>query len=142
MPQNDRGSRFLASAPTFGQRLDQVLADARHRLGSCLLEPVVYTQPDPGAGRSLRLARVGVPLLTPLLDAADVVVVAVRAVSRVAVYWDWRYAYTYAGPLDFEAPASPISLDEELFLHALPPAATVMDHFADQVVDLAPPPAL
>ena len=59
--------------------------------------------------------------------------------SRVAVYWDWRYAYTYAGPAGFDFPTS---LDEELFLHALPPAATVMDQFADQVVDLAPPPAL
>ena len=47
MPQHDRGSRFLASAPTFGQRLDQVLADARERLGSRLVDPVVYTQALP-----------------------------------------------------------------------------------------------
>ena len=141
VPRRDRGSRFLACAPTFGQRLDQVLADACDRLGSRLVAPVVYTQAASGAARSFRLAGGG-PVLRPFLDAADVVIVAVRAVSRVAVYWDWRYAYTYAGPAGFGPPDCPTSLDEELFLHALPPAATVMDQFADQVVDLAPPPAL
>ena len=94
----------------------------------------------PAGGTPAALAR-AVPGLPVLGSLAGVVVVAVRAVSRVAVYWDWRYAYTYAPPVDPDRGGSPFSLDEELLLHALPPAATVMHRFADQVVDLAAPAA-
>ena len=154
MSSDHPSTTFLASGRTFGQRLDQVLQDAQERLGASIVQPVVYTQcpARPGCAGPPELGGdpaglcgmpADIPALRPLSpEAGAVVVVAVSAAARVAVYWDWRYAYTYSD-VSISSPeaAYPLSLGEELALHSLPSAATVMDDFADQVIDLAPPAA-
>ena len=135
---------FLAAGRTFGERLDQVLADAQQRLGASLLSPVIYThcplQPA-GGPAGLQALPADIPALRSELPRfGSIVVVAVAAGARVAVYWDWRYAYTYSDvSIGSPQAAYPFSLGEELALHSLPSAATVMDDFADQVIDVAAP---